>query len=317
MADDNSQRGGESCTETMEQGQPCSDEPEHNESMKEVTELINEDLNSADIKKSSEDIRPCRNEEETKCSTEEETAGECSQENSETTCPENMISFRVVWNKKNYDVTFNANDTVENLKKHIETLTGLPVSTQKLMFKGLVKDDTKTLSDLKVTNHSKMMVIGSTVKDIMAVNIPPSAKALKEETTATASTKEPWSKQKMHKKILDKGKPDDAMPGDKTKKEPLPRQPISGMLNKAAGKVRLTFKLELDQLWIGTKERTEKVSMGSIKNVLSEPIEDNDDYHVLAIQLGPTEASRYWVYWVPAQYVDAIKDTILGKWQPF
>jgi hypothetical protein len=25
------------------------------------------------------------------------------------------------------------------------------------------------------------------------------------------------------------------------------------MLNKAAGKVRLTFKLELDQLWIGTK----------------------------------------------------------------
>jgi hypothetical protein len=79
------------------------------------------------------------------------------------------------------------------------------------------------------------------------------------------------------------------------------------MLNKAAGKVRLTFKLEVDQLWIGTKgkyilyhalwqpdvkylnfifileliERTEKVSMGSIKNVLSEPIEGHEDYHVL------------------------------------
>lgn len=35
------------------------------------------------------------------------------------------------------------------------------------------------------------------------------------------------------------------------------------------------------------------------------------------IQLGPTEASRYWIYWVPAQYVDAIKDAILGKWQFF
>jgi hypothetical protein len=35
------------------------------------------------------------------------------------------------------------------------------------------------------------------------------------------------------------------------------------------------------------------------------------------IQLGATEASRYWVYWVPAQYVDAIKDAILGKWQYF
>ena len=30
-----------------------------------------------------------------------------------------------------------------------------------------------------------MMVIGSTVKDIMAVNITPSEKALKEESTAT------------------------------------------------------------------------------------------------------------------------------------
>ena len=36
-----------------------------------------------------------------------------------------------------------------------------------------------------------------------------------------------------------------------------------------------------------------------------------------AFQLGPTEASRYWVYWVPAQYVEAIKDAVLGNWQFF
>lgn len=29
--------------------------------------------------------------------------------------------------------------------------------------------------------------------------------------------------------------------------------PLSGMYNKSGGKVRLTFKLEQDQLWIGTK----------------------------------------------------------------
>ena len=38
---------------------------------------------------------------------------------------------------------------------------------------------------------------------------------------------------------------------------------------------------------------------------------------IQAIQLGPTEASRYWLYWVPAQYTTAIKDAILGKWQYF
>ncbi|KAL1444158.1 hypothetical protein MTO96_045656, partial [Rhipicephalus appendiculatus] len=93
----------------------------------------------------------------------------------------------------------------------------------------------------------------------------------------------------------------------------LPAAPLSGMLNKSGGKVRLTFKLELDQVWIGTKERTEKINMSSIKQVISEAIEGHEEYHIMALQLGTTEASRYWIYWVPAQYVDAIKETILGK----
>lgn len=53
------------------------------------------------------------------------------------------------------------------------------------------------------------------------------------------------------------------------------------MLNKSGGKVRLTFKLEQDQLWIGTKERTDKIPMNSIKDVLSEPIHDHPEYHVM------------------------------------
>lgn len=53
------------------------------------------------------------------------------------------------------------------------------------------------------------------------------------------------------------------------------------MLNKQGGKVRLTFKLEADQLWLSTKERTEKLPMGSIKNVISEPIEGHEEYHVV------------------------------------
>lgn len=40
-------------------------------------------------------------------------------------------------------------------------------------------------------------------------------------------------------------------------------------------------------------------------------------FFLQGLQLGPTEASRYWLYWVPAQYIDAIKDAILGKWQYF
>lgn len=53
------------------------------------------------------------------------------------------------------------------------------------------------------------------------------------------------------------------------------------MLNKYGGKVRLTFKLELDQVWIGTKERTQKLAMNSIRNVESEAIEGHEEYHIL------------------------------------
>lgn len=39
--------------------------------------------------------------------------------------------------------------------------------------------------------------------------------------------------------------------------------------------------------------------------------------YLQGLQLGPTEGSRYWVYWVPAQYVEAIKDAVFGVWQFF
>ena len=54
---------------------------------------------------------------------------------------------------------------------------------------------------------------------------------------------------------------------------PLPSAPLSGMYNKYGGKTRLTFKLDSDELWIGTKERTQKVKIGSIKDVVSQSIE--------------------------------------------
>ena len=43
------------------------------------------------------------------------------------------------------------------------------------------------------------------------------------------------------------------MPGIIGVKQPLPSHPLNGMVNKTGGKVRLTFKLEEDSLWIGTK----------------------------------------------------------------
>jgi len=54
--------------------------------------------------------------------------------------------------------------------------------------------------------------------------------------------------------VLDKyGKPDDVPVGLVGRREQLPPQPLSGMYNKTGSKVRLTFKMQLNQVWIGTK----------------------------------------------------------------
>jgi hypothetical protein len=255
-------------------------------------------------------------------STVDSTNGICSDDSNSADgdgkpCARETVELKIIYNKQKYDVTFALDDTVDALKQYIEKLTDVPVAMQKIMFKGRMNDDA-TLRDSKVTNGAKIMVIGSTVNDVLAINEPSSKSPKQAEVFDTTPSKEPLCKQKAHKTVLDKyGKPDDIMPGIRAQREPLPPHPISGMYNKMGGKVRLTFKLEAGQVWIGTKERTEKLSLGSVKSVISEPIEGHDEYHLMALQLGPTEASRYWVYWVPAQYVDAIKDAILGSWQYF
>ena len=52
--------------------------------------------------------------------------------------------------------------------------------------------------------------------------------------------------------------------------------------------------------------------MTSIKSIINEPIVGHEDYHLMGLQLGATEASRYWIYWVPSQYVASIKRAFFG-----
>ncbi len=87
---------------------------------------------------------------------------------------------------------------------------------QKVMIKGLAKDE-KTLRDCGVSSASKVMVIGSTLDDVLAISGATPAAAV-EEKSKPAITKEPLCQQKAHRKILDKGVPEDAVPGIKNAK---------------------------------------------------------------------------------------------------
>lgn len=78
------------------------------------------------------------------------------------------VDFTVVYNKHKYDITFNSNRTVKELKMYLQGLIGVPQSLQKVMFKGLARDE-QTLRDLDVKNGAKVMVVGSKLDQILAV----------------------------------------------------------------------------------------------------------------------------------------------------
>jgi hypothetical protein len=87
---------------------------------------------------------------------------------------------------------------------------------------------------------------------------------------------------------------------------------IKGLYNKRGDPIRLTFKQDTRELWIASKENTEKLSYGQIRDIVSEPIHTNTDYHMVGFQTGSNVNSMLWVYFVPTQYVKSIKYGILG-----
>lgn len=68
-----------------------------------------------------------------------------------------------------------------------------------------------------------------------AVNTP--KEVVKQELKAEENKKEPLCRQKQHRKVVDKGKPEDIMKAVKGTKERLPTVPLSGMYNKSGGKL--------------------------------------------------------------------------------
>jgi len=228
------------------------------------------------------------------------------------------VKFKLVYAKTNYEIEFPLDQKVEDLKQHIEQLTGVPKGLQKLMFKGMLKSE-DTLRTANIKDGAKLMLVGSKVNDVVEVvtAAPNLSTGKAEASTSSTSTREPLASQKHHKKILEKGLPEDAEPSIKGKKEPLPKHPLSGIYGNGGLKVRVTFRPAVDQLLIMTSTKTDTIPFSSIRDVYSEPIPGHEEYFIVSLQLGATENSRYYLYFVPAQYVDAIKDSVLGQFAYF
>lgn len=244
---------------------------------------------------------------------------------------EGASKFTVVYNKKTIPLYFDLEtETVESLKQCVQRETNV-VDGMKLMLRGsIIKNSESTLTAAGIKAGAKLLLIGSVAKDIKQVNerggTTRAADAAAAATAAAAAkTKSagcaPMSAAlgegvqdlPVHKRILEDGPPADAMPGVRECNEALPPYSLKGMLNTRREPTRLTFKLLQNELWIATSSQTEKVPFRAIRNVMYEPIKGHEEYVIMALLLGSadSERSRFYLYWVPAQYAHAIRTTIM------
>lgn len=61
------------------------------------------------------------------------------------------IEFKIIYNKKKIDITFSLDRTIAELKDHLESIISVPKEMQKVMIKGLAKDQ-DTLRSLGLAN---------------------------------------------------------------------------------------------------------------------------------------------------------------------
>lgn len=82
-----------------------------------------------------------------------------SQDTAATTLQEastENIDFTVIYNKQKISVNFALDGTVAELKMHLQKIISVPQAMQKVMFKGLAKDD-QTLRNLGVTKGNNQL----------------------------------------------------------------------------------------------------------------------------------------------------------------
>lgn len=80
------------------------------------------------------------------------------------------VEFTIIHNKDKYTVSMPLLSTIAQLKDKLVDMIGVPSKMQKIMIKGLAKDD-QTLESLNVSSSSKIMVVGAKLQDIVAVSV--------------------------------------------------------------------------------------------------------------------------------------------------
>lgn len=224
-----------------------------------------------------------------------------------------IVPIELKNNKNTYNFEFGAENTVLEMKKFIESYSNIPIKNQKLMFRGAMKDElTLKASGLKSTSSNKIMLIGSPPE--LIENVQKNAAKSLAPTVWFPESKEvvkKWYELPKHARPLASGPPEGAITPILGEKRLLPAdKQITHLLNSECEVVRVRFLKAQGVINISSTKYTEVIAYGSIVNVSSQPMQDYPGYHMMCLTAA---RSTQYLYYVPEQFVEAIKDDILGK----
>lgn len=236
----------------------------------------------------------------------------------EVECKGAALSFQLKFGKELSTIdTLGDQNTIGDLRQVLLAKTGVPAALQKIMFKGMQRDDTKTLQAVGIRDKVKVMMVGSSIDQVMKAAQGPTADQLSAQASlaeGSAAVEENLQEQTKHRKVLDKGIPEGVEPGLVGNHASLPEGSINNVLNNIGLKVRLTFKKFTEELWVQSASNTQKLHFAQIRKIIAEPIKEHPEYHMMGLQLGSGDGSTLWLYWVPSQYVNAIRYTVMADY---
>ncbi|KAJ3442459.1 ubiquitin domain-containing protein ubfd1 [Anaeramoeba flamelloides] len=228
-----------------------------------------------------------------------------------------MIILILKYKKQSHELKMQHDDTIGDLKALVEKITKVPKSLQKLIYKGIQKNDQKTLREAKMRNKSKVLLIGNPSQEIASTNSQPvdrdvedysSWKVNKEKNSYFCSLDE-------HQNFMNNRKPTREIPHSRNGRHlQLPKSPIRNVWDEFGQRVKLKFKSNKDQLRIKSLSQTLAVQLGMIKDLYTKELSNFNGYSLMGLQTGNTSKSILWFYYVPSHYVRAIRNAILGDW---
>jgi hypothetical protein len=183
------------------------------------------------------------------------------------------VRFRVAHGKHIHEVDVPCCITVKDFQLHLSEISDVPLENQKLMFKGGLKDTSKTLAEIGVKDKQKIMMVGNKVENIKKLKTAPTGITAATEPEAQGASKTPLCQEVKHKKVIDRGKPADAETGTAGTHSELPES-LKGMVNSQSQKIRLVFKMADGQVEFCTPDRTQKFPLGRFPEVTDDPSKD-------------------------------------------